>query len=147
MGARLGEGWKRKLKRHYGYVRVNKWAEDEEGRRTMIKLHMKDKGRQIDNDIEKWEKTVCVCVCVCVWVWVCMCVCVCVMMRTEFVYTAICLHRANHIQQPSLEEMLWCRVVYVSHCMRYSVWSQNINLMYYGLFGVQPAVTLRISES
>lgn len=60
MGARLGEGWKRKLRRHYGYVRGNKWGEEEE-ERTMIKLrgrYMKDGQITV---IEKWEKTECVC--------------------------------------------------------------------------------------
>ncbi len=102
-GAQSGEGWKRKLKGPYAYVRMNKWAEEEE-ERMIMKPCTKDKDRRMDNHVGKWEKTECSC-----HRWG----------LTLFMLLCVCI--ANHILQPSLGEMLWCRVVFMSQCVRFTV--------------------------
>lgn len=96
MGARLGEGWKRKLKRHYGDVRGNKWVEEEE-ERTMMKRQgrsVKDKDGGIDSDIGEREKMESVCP-----RWG----------LTLFTLRSVCIG-ANQILHSSFRVMLGCRV-------------------------------------
>lgn len=77
MAARLGEGWKRKLKRHMG---MSEGRDKQRKGRTMIKLSGRCvKGKQIDDILGRGRKQHVR--------WT----------RFEFVYTAICYHGTNHI--------------------------------------------------
>lgn len=48
MSAQMGEGWEMELKRYCGYVRGNKWTEEEGGKGN--DEAMRDKDRWMDND-------------------------------------------------------------------------------------------------